>query len=172
LHLTSHEVERLIESDQGQQERGAGPLLVAPDADFEQSRRKVQRPRPGQLQPADPTLAARPRQYSGAHLLPTRSGQVGEDEFIFVDGGVTMYTNPVFQLFLMAIVEAYNLGWPAGEKEMLLVSIGTGTDLSADGLHRLDVGHLKPEHVQQMDSVDHIPDMQEVGVAVAKVLVI
>jgi hypothetical protein len=153
----------------------------------------------------------------------------------------------------MATIEAYNLCWPAGEKEILLVSIGTGTDpkananlapgqmnliynatsipsalmfaasneqdflcrifgrcligdsldrevhnlidernlekgfpgnkgpcgkiftylrynaeLSADGLRRLGVGHLKPEYVQQMDSVDHIPDMQEVGAAVAK----
>ena len=41
-------------------------------------------------------------------------------------------------------------------------------ELSTAGLHRLGVGHLKPEYVQQMDSVDHIPDMQEVGVAVAK----
>ncbi len=164
-----------------------------------------------------------------------------------------MYNNPAFQLFLMATIEAYNLGWPAGEKEMLLVSIGTGSDpkananlapgqmnliynassipsalmlaasneqdflcrifgkclvgdpldrevhnlidernlekgfpgnkgpcgkiftylrynaeLSADGLQRLGVAHLNPEHVQQMDSVDHIPEMQEVGVAVSK----
>jgi uncharacterized protein len=177
--------------------------------------------------------------------FPPEVVKVGEDEFIFEDGGVTMYNNPAFQLFLMATVEAYNLSWAAGEKEMLLVSVGTGTDpkanvnlapgqmnliynassipsalmfaasneqdflcrvfgkcligdpldsevhnligernkgpcgrlftylrynaqLSADGLHRLGVGHLKPEHVQQMDSIDHIPDMQEVGVALAK----
>ncbi len=41
-------------------------------------------------------------------------------------------------------------------------------ELSQDGLQRLGVGHLKPEHVQQMDSVDHIAEMQEVGRAVAK----
>src|SRR5215210_3416639 len=32
-------------------------------------------------------------------------------EFIFVDGGVTMYNNPAFQLFLMATVKPYKLGW-------------------------------------------------------------
>ena len=59
-------------------------------------------------------------------------GKVGEQEFIFVDGGMTMYNNPAFQLLLMATVEAYNLAWPTGEKEMLLVSIGTGTDPKAN----------------------------------------
>src|SRR6266542_2567841 len=163
------------------------------------------------------------------------------------------YNDPAFQLFLMATVEAYNLAWPAGEREMLLVSIGTGTDpkananlapgqmnliynassipsalmfaasneqdflcrvfgkclvgdpldreihnmiderdlekgfpgckgpcdklftylrynaeLSKAGLDRLGVGHLNPEHVQQMDSVDHIDEMQQVGQAVGK----
>jgi hypothetical protein len=34
--------------------------------------------------------------------FPPEVGKVGEDEFIFVDGGVTMYNNPAFQLFLMA----------------------------------------------------------------------
>ena len=60
--------------------------------------------------------------------FPPETVSIGGSEFIFVDGGVTMYNNPAFQLFLMATVEAYNLSWPAGEKEMLLVSIGTGTD--------------------------------------------
>ena len=46
--------------------------------------------------------------------------------FVFVDGGVTSYNNPSFQLFLQATLEPYRVSWPAGEKEMLLVSIGTG----------------------------------------------
>ncbi len=64
--------------------------------------------------------------------FPPEVVKVGQHDFIFVDGGVTMYNNPAFQLFLMATVEAYNLGWPTGEKEMLLVSIGTGTDPKAN----------------------------------------
>ena len=51
---------------------------------------------------------------------------VGEHEFIFVDGGVTMYNNPAFHLFLMATVKPYKLEWPTGEDKMLLLSIGTG----------------------------------------------
>ena len=185
--------------------------------------------------------------------FPPEMVAVGGTEFVFVDGGVTMYNNPAFQLFLMATVEAYNLGWAAGEKDMLIVSVGTGTspkananlapdqmnllynaasipaalmfaacneqdflcrvfgscrvgdlldsevydmiqerdlkkgfpgckgpcnklftylrynaDLTSEGLQTLGVGHIKPEYVQQMDSVDHISELQEVGQAVAK----
>ncbi|UYW27487.1 patatin-like phospholipase family protein [Methylorubrum extorquens] len=55
-------------------------------------------------------------------------------EFIFVDGGVTMYNNPAFQMFLMATVDRYwphaperQRGWPTGDDKMLIVSVGTGT---------------------------------------------
>jgi uncharacterized protein len=167
-------------------------------------------------------------------------------EFIFVDGGVTMYNNPAFQLFLMATVKPYKLDWPTGEDKMLLVSIGTGTaadanknltpeqmniiynasslpsafmfaasneqdflcrvfgkclngglldrevwdmkgdngqgpanpklftymrynaDLSRGGLNALGLPHIEPSDVQQMDSVAHISELQEVGRAVAK----
>ena len=165
-------------------------------------------------------------------------------KFIFVDGGVTMYNNPAFQLFLMATSEPYRLGWRAGENEMLIVSVGTGTsagakatlrvedmtllfnastipsalmaaasheqdflcrifgrclagdpidrevsdvirqgipgvpklftyvrydpDLSREGLATLGLDHIRPEHVQQMDSVAYINEMQEVGRAAAQ----
>ena len=167
-------------------------------------------------------------------------------EFVFVDGGVTMYNNPAFQLFLMATVGQYKLGWPAGEDQMLLVSIGTGSaanananlqpsdmniiynasslpsalmyaaaaeqdllcrvfgkclngkpldsevmdlmgaqgqgpvspklftymrydaDLSRKGLNALGLPHIEPQTVQQLDSVEHIADIQEVGRTVAK----
>jgi patatin-like phospholipase/acyl hydrolase len=176
----------------------------------------------------------------------TFKGKDKNYEFIFVDGGVTMYNNPAFQLFLMATVKPYNLSWPTGEDKMLLVSIGTGTaadanknltpeqmniiynasslpsafmfaasneqdflcrvfgrclqggqldeevwdmkeangegpanpklftymrynaDLSRDGLDALGLPNIEPRSVQQMDSVDHITELQEVGRAVAK----
>src|SRR5579872_1425235 len=59
--------------------------------------------------------------------FPPEVVRIGEEEFLFVDGGVTMFNNPAFQLFLMATVEPYNLKWPSGAERMLLVSIGTGT---------------------------------------------
>jgi uncharacterized protein len=58
----------------------------------------------------------------------------GVKPFIFVDGGVTMYNNSSFQMFLMATVDRYwayapaeNRGWKTGVNEMLIVSVGTGT---------------------------------------------
>jgi len=168
----------------------------------------------------------------------------GGQEFIFVDGGVTMYNNPAFHLFLMATTEPYRLCWRTGEDRMLLVSIGTGAsanankdlstaemnliynashipsalmaaalheqdflcrifgrclagdpldrevgdvigkgipsvpklftyvrynaELSREGLDALGLKQIEPAHVQQMDSFDHIAEMQEVGRAVAQ----
>jgi len=58
----------------------------------------------------------------------------GGKPFVFVDGGVTMYNNPAFQMFLMATVDRYwvqapadSRGWRTGVDDMLIVSIGTGT---------------------------------------------
>ncbi len=176
--------------------------------------------------------------------FPPEVVHVGEKEFVFVDGGVTMYNNPAFQLFLMATSEPYRLCWETGADKMLLVSVGTGAsanananlspeemnllynagtipsalmgaalqeqdflcrvfgkclaggvldrevgdvigqgikdvpklftylrynaELSREGLNVLGLPQIKPEFVQQMDSVEHIAEMQEVGRAVAK----
>jgi uncharacterized protein len=47
--------------------------------------------------------------------------------FVFVDGGVTPHNNPAFLLYRMATVPEYRLGWATGERNMLLVSVGTGS---------------------------------------------
>jgi hypothetical protein len=46
--------------------------------------------------------------------------------FVFVDGGLTPYNNPAFLLFRMATQPAYRLNWKTGERNLLLVSVGTG----------------------------------------------
>ena len=46
--------------------------------------------------------------------------------FVFVDGGVTPHNNPAFLLYRMATEPAYRLNWKAGERNLLIVSIGTG----------------------------------------------
>ena len=69
-------------------------------------------------------------------------------EFIFVDGGVTMYNNPAFQMFLMATLDMYwtqkpDARWRTGAGNMLIVSVGTGTSpgvkagLEADDMNLL-----------------------------------
>ena len=176
--------------------------------------------------------------------FPPEQVVIGEHDFVFVDGGVTMYNNPAFQLFLMATSESYRLGWPTGEDRMLIVSVGTGAsanakadlspeemnllynaghipsalmaaalheqdflcrtfgrclagdpldreigtvigqgikdvpklftyvrynaELSREGLDALGLTNIEPAHVQQMDSVEHIGEMQQVGRAVAE----
>jgi uncharacterized protein len=177
-------------------------------------------------------------------FFPPENVTIGSRQFIFVDGGITPYNNPAFQLFLMATAEPYNLCWPAGEDQMLVVSVGTGltpniqldleakkmnllyqatslptalmfaaqneqdmlcrifgkclagdpidgevgdligatgavnpklftyvrydAELSQKGLDRLGLKHLNATNIQQMDSVKYMPELQEVGKAVAK----
>jgi len=82
--------------------------------------------------------------------FPPEVVKIGKSNFIFVDGGVTMYNNPAFQLFLMATVEPYNLNWPTGENQMLLVSIGTGLNPRANAL-------LQPEEMNLIYNASSIP---------------
>ncbi len=46
--------------------------------------------------------------------------------FVFVDGGVTPHNNPAFLLYRMATDPAYRLNWSSGEKNLLIISVGTG----------------------------------------------
>jgi patatin-like phospholipase/acyl hydrolase len=176
-------------------------------------------------------------------------------EFIFVDGGVTMYNNPSFQMFLMATLDRYwaakpEMRWQTGADRMLIVSIGTGTspdarqsldademnllfnataipsalmfaalneqdllcrvfgdcragetldrevgdlvgsagplpreqklftylryngELTRAGLNALGCPEIQPETVQQLDSIDGIPDLRKVGKKVAETKVL
>jgi uncharacterized protein len=68
-----------------------------------------------------------------------------EKEFVFVDGGVTMYNNPAFQMFLMATLDRYwaakpEARWRTGADRMLIVSVGTGT--SPDARQGLEPGEM------------------------------
>jgi Patatin-like phospholipase len=182
--------------------------------------------------------------------FPPEKVVVGGREFIFVDGGITVYNNPAFQMFLMATVDRYWInapaperGWPTGPDKMLIVSVGTGTnsgareqlspremnlifnartihsalmfaalneqdflcrvfgdcvagdpldrevdtmirsagplsrklfryvrynaELTRSGLDQLGCTDVEPQQVQQLDSIDSIPALRQVGKAVA-----
>jgi patatin-like phospholipase/acyl hydrolase len=60
-------------------------------------------------------------------FFPPEVMHVGDQQFVFVDGAVTVYHNPAFLLFLMATLPPYAVQWPASEEKLLLVSVGTGT---------------------------------------------
>jgi len=187
-------------------------------------------------------------------VLPS-APPAGEREFVFVDGGVTMYNNPAFQMFLMATLDRYwakkpEARWRPGVDRMLIVSVGTGTspdakqglepdqmnllfnattipsalmfaalneqdllcrvfgdcragdpidrevgdligsagplqhgqklftylrynaELTREGLDALGCRDIKPEAVQQLDSIDGIPDLRRVGKEVAETKVL
>jgi len=77
--------------------------------------------------------------------------------FVFVDGGVTMYNNPAFQMLLMATVDRYWItappeqrGWGTGTSKMLIVSVGTGTSAGANY-------SLKPEEMHILFNATSIP---------------
>lgn len=82
--------------------------------------------------------------------FPPEVVKVGKQQFIFVDGGITMYNNPAFQAFLMATVEPYKMNWPTGEEKMLVISVGTGTspDANAD---------LRPQEMNLVYNASSIP---------------
>ena len=52
--------------------------------------------------------------------------------FVFVDGGMTPYNNPAFLLYRMATLPEYRLGWNRGERNLLVISIGTGAAPDVD----------------------------------------
>lgn len=176
--------------------------------------------------------------------FPPEVIQVGEQSFIFVDGGVTTYNNPAFLAFTMATLDRYGVNWPAGEDKLLVVSVGTGNaarananltpgqmhllyqasnipgalmaaaqyqqdllcrmfgkclvggaldrelgdmigaqgpvtpklftylrydaDVSREGLNALNLPDVDPQHVQLMDSIDYIDEIQRVGHSVGE----
>jgi uncharacterized protein len=83
-------------------------------------------------------------------FFPPESVTVGPRDFIFVDGGMTMYNNPSFQLFLMATLDVYGLGWKADERELLLVSVGTGSSPQANA-------GLQPGHMNLLFNASSVP---------------
>jgi hypothetical protein len=84
-------------------------------------------------------------------FFPPEVIDVGAPEpFVFVDGGVTVYNNPAFLMFLMATVDRYKLGWQPGRERMLVVSIGTGTSPKANEA-------LDPDHMNLVYNATSVP---------------
>ena len=60
-------------------------------------------------------------------FFPPEVVQIGEREFVLVDGGVTPYNVPAFVMYRNAVAPPFKLEWERGERKMLLVSIGAGS---------------------------------------------
>lgn len=62
------------------------------------------------------------------HYFRPESIQVAPDfRGAFIDGGMSPHNNPALQLFLLATLRGHKLSWSLGEDELLLVSVGTGS---------------------------------------------
>jgi hypothetical protein len=90
-------------------------------------------------------------------FFPPEVIDCGGKPFVFVDGGVTMYNNPTFQMFLMATVDRYwarapagSRGWKTGLDDMLVISIGTGTSPGENY-------SLRPEEMNLLFNATTIP---------------
>ncbi|WP_243313471.1 patatin-like phospholipase family protein [Fundidesulfovibrio agrisoli] len=70
---------------------------------------------------------------------------LGGRDFSFVDGGLTPYNNPSFQTFLTATHPAYRVNWKTGAKNLLLVSVGTGSKAC----------EIDSRRVNRMNLLDH-----------------
>lgn len=92
-----------------------------------------------------------------------------QKSFVFVDGGVTPYNNPAFLLYRMAALECYRLGWRTGERNLLLVSVGTGaapspgTTADAPGSNLLSNMTGLPSNLMYGISVDQDINCRTVG---------
>lgn len=70
----------------------------------------------------------------------------------FVDGAVSVYNNPAFLLYLMATLPEYRLRWATGEEQMLLVSVGTGSLMTA-------TKEVKASQMTLLYNARHIPSV-------------
>jgi patatin-like phospholipase/acyl hydrolase len=59
-------------------------------------------------------------------FFPSVTLSLGAGEKEFVDGGVTAHNNPALQMFLTATIPEYEMNWPVGVDNLLLISVGTG----------------------------------------------
>jgi hypothetical protein len=96
--------------------------------------------------------------------FPPQRLRVGRRDFVFQDGGMTPFNNPALLMFLMATLPEYRLCWPAGEKELLVVSVGTG---SAAAVHP----GLRPRQVDLLFNASNFPSVFMRGASVGQDLV-
>jgi hypothetical protein len=115
------------------------PLSNCTDAKYNRAERNL---KPSPDRNLDLALSAVIRGSTAAPLyFAPQTLQVGEHRFVFEDGGVTPFNNPALMLFLMATLPEYRVGWPTGEDNLLLVSVGTGSAaVSHPGLVARSVG--------------------------------
>jgi uncharacterized protein len=82
--------------------------------------------------------------------FPPEVIKIGTRPFVFVDGAMTMYHNPAFQLFLMATTDVYRLSWEVGTDRLLLISAGTGNSTGTEA-------NLSPQEMNILYHASRVP---------------
>lgn len=60
-------------------------------------------------------------------FFPPEQIDLGEQQHVFVDGGITPFNNPSLLALLTATLPPYRMNWPAGRDRIHLISVGTGS---------------------------------------------
>jgi hypothetical protein len=87
---------------------------------------------------------AAPHYFEPERLQVATDAQGRYVDGAFVDGGVSPFNNPSLQLLMLATLEGYQLQWPLGADQLLLVSVGTGDGEEA----------LAPDRVMKMPAAE------------------
>lgn len=76
--------------------------------------------------------------------------QIGDEAFLFMDGGITPYNNPSLLAVLTATLPAYRIGWETGVDNLRVISVGTGGT-------RTRLAENRPERVSIFSQLGHVP---------------
>ncbi|MGP1308762.1 MAG: patatin-like phospholipase family protein [Phycisphaerales bacterium] len=79
-------------------------------------------------------------------FFPPERIEIGSQEFVFIDGGVTPHNNPSLIALLTATLPEYRVGWNTGPDDLFLLSIGTGHARSA----------LPVKPAERLNLIDHM----------------
>lgn len=90
-------------------------------------------------------------------------------QFFFEDGGLTAHNNPALKLFQQATLPEYGLGWESGERNLIIISVGTGrnerrrTDIPTKGDHLFGIAQKTPASLMSGISAENDLSCRLVG---------
>lgn len=126
------------------------PLSNCTNAKYNRADRYLQSPPDRNL---DLSLTKLVRGSTAAPIyFPPQEIQLGAQKFTFEDGGVTPFNNPAMLMFLMATLPEYELNWPVGKDNLLVMSVGTG---SSAAVHP----NLLARHVNVLFEAKNLPSV-------------
>lgn len=105
--------------------------------------------------------AAAPTMFEELGLkLDPDNAAVANASGLFVDGAIAGLNNPALQLFKVATLKSYGFEWPAGEDQILMISIGAGywrqkLDVQAAGGPLEDIAPVAMRAVEALRTVIH-----------------